>query len=72
MDNLLQGSTKHIWKKAVSNDWGGLSHSNDHGVASTDTIEYIDPSQVPTSRKVTYVHFVYDHQPLKTESWRVR
>ena len=27
---------------------------------------------MPTDRKVAYVSFVYAHQPLKTEPWRVR
>ena len=61
MDNLLQGPTKNIWNKALINEWGRLSHRNNHDVASTYTIEYIESSQVPTSNKVTYVSFVCDH-----------
>ena len=61
MDNLLQESTKNIWNKALSNEWGRLSQGNDHGVATTDTIEFIDPSQVPTGRKVTYIRCVCNH-----------
>ena len=67
MDNLSQGPTKNIWNKALSNKWGRLSQGNDHGEASTDTIEYIEPSQVPTGHKAIYVSFVYDHRPLKTK-----
>ena len=71
MDNLLQGPTKNICNKALSNEWGILSQGYYHGVASTDTIEFIEPSQIPTVRKVTYITFVCDYRPLKTEPWRV-
>ena len=61
IDNLLQGPTEKIWSKALINEWGRLSQGNDRDVASIYTIEYIEPSQVPTGCKVTYVSFVSDN-----------
>ena len=72
MDNLLQGYTKNIWNKVLINEWERLSYGNDHCVASTYTIEYIEPSQVFTDRIVTYVNSVCDHRPLKTDPRRER
>ena len=69
---MLQLPTKYIWNKTLSNEWLKLSQENDHGVVSTDTIEYIEPSQVPTGRKVTYVRFVCANWPLKTEPWKLK
>ena len=52
MDNMLQVPTKYIWNKAFSNEWGRLSHGNDHSVALTDTIECIESQQVPTGQNL--------------------
>ena len=67
MNNLIQGEHKDRWVKALSNEWGRLAQGNKHGVLATNTIKFIKPSQVPTDRKITYVSFVCDHIPLKTE-----
>ena len=72
MHELLQGPTNSIWNKALRNEWGRLAQGNNHGVTPTDTIEFIEPSQVPAGRKVTYVSFVYDHRPLNKEPWILR
>ena len=72
MDNLIQGEHKDRWVKALSNEWDRLAQGNKHGVLATNTIKFIQPSQVPNDRKITYVSFVCDHRPLKTEPWRVR
>ena len=65
MDTLVQVLIKYIWTKSLSNEWVRLLNDNDHGVASINTIEYIESSQVPTDRKVTYASFVCDHRPLR-------
>ena len=72
LDKLLQG--KHgptRWLPALSNKWGRLAQSNDLGVESTDTIDFIDFNQIPTNKKVTYASFACDHRPLKDEKWRI-
>ena len=46
---------------------GRLAKGNKYDVLATNKIEFIKPSEVPTDRKVTYVSFVCDHLPLKTE-----
>lgn len=71
MDNLINGPQGDTWTRALSNEWGRLAQGNDHGVLATNTIRFIAPSEVPSDRKVTYVSFVCDHRPLKTELWRV-
>ena len=51
-----------------------LSPSTMHHIwcLSTDTIDFIAPSLVPTDHKNMYVSFVCDHHSLKTEELRVR
>ena len=71
MDNLPKENPTR-WFKALSNEWGRLSHGNDAGVEYTDTIEYIAHTEVPKNEKVTYASFVCDCRPLKDEQWRVR
>ena len=73
IDTLLHGSDgKSRWKPALSNEWGRLAQGNYTGVESTDTIEFIQHTCVPTDKKVTYASFVCDHRPLKDEKWRIR
>ena len=49
-----------------------MAQGNDFGVVVTNTIARIEPSQVPTGRKVTYTIFVCYHHPSKIEEWHVR
>ena len=73
LDNLLasdDGPTK--WIPALSNEWSRLAQGNFSGVESTDTIDFISLSQVPSNKKVTYATFACDHRPLKEEKWRIR
>ena len=73
LDKLLQGPHgKSRWEPALSNEWGRLAQGNDMGVEATNTIKFIRYSDVPSSKKVTYLAFVCDERPLKDEKWRVR
>ena len=56
----------------MSNEWGRLAQGNDAGVASTNTIEFINQTLIPKAKKVTYGSFACDHRPLKDEEWRIR
>ena len=58
------------WILALSNEWGRLAQGNNAGVQSTDTVEFVALSEVPTTAAVTYDSFACDHRPLKTEEWR--
>ena len=69
---LLSGSRKDIWMKALSMEIGRLAQGNDYGVTATDTIEFIPHHLVPSEEKVTYASFVADHRPLKPEPDRIR
>lgn len=51
---------------------GRLAQGNDHGVKSTDTIDFIHQNEVPLNEKVTYAQFVGDERPLKPEKYCVR
>ena len=73
LDALLKsehGPTR--WSPALSNEWGRLAQGNNHGVESTDTIEFVLYKSVPHDKKVTYASFACDHRPLKDEEWQVR
>ena len=72
IDSLRSSPQKERWETALSNEWGRLAQGNIHGVAPTDTIQFIHFNQVPHDRDVTYASFVCDHRPLKSEPWRVR
>ena len=63
---------KNRWTPALSNEWGRLAQGSHTGVESTDTIDFIQYSSVPTDRKVAYASFVCYHRPLKDEEWRIR
>ena len=63
LENLIKENPTR-WFKALSNEWGRLSHGNDAGVEYTDTIEYIAHTEVPKNKKVTYASFVCDCRPL--------
>ena len=68
LNKLLQGKNGLTrWTPALSNEWGCLAQSNNTGVASIDTIEFIDYTFVPDNKKVTYGSFFCDHHSLKDE-----
>ena len=70
---LLKGpdGTK-IRNRALSNEWGRLSHGKNYGVKVTYMIRFIELSDAPTDQNVTYASFLCDYQSLKTKPWRVR
>ena len=72
LDALLPGENGNShWKPALSNEWGRLTQSKNAGVAATDTIKCVPYHNVPTTKKMTYDSFVYNHIPLKDEEWRI-
>ena len=72
LTNLLNGPTKEIWFKSISNEFGRLAQGNVYGVKATDTIDFIHKHEVPLAQQVTYASFVCDYRPLKSEPYRVR
>ena len=71
IDRVINGPTRHVLEKSLSNEWGQLSQGNENGVSHTDTIDLIHKHEVPQDIDVTYATFVMDHKPLKTEDYRV-
>ena len=72
LKHLLLGPDKQIWTQSLSNELGRLLKGNDAGVSSTDSIDFIYFSEVPSDKKVTYANFVCDYRPLKSEVYRTR
>ena len=64
IDSLLNSLDKEICTKSLSNEWGRLAQGSQHGVTSTDTIDFIHQYEVPTGSKVTYATYVVDYWPL--------
>ena len=59
------------WTPALSNKWGCLAQSNDAGVASTYTIDFIDHTLILKNKKFTYGSFACNHRLLKAEEWKI-
>ena len=72
LGSLRASPQGEVWEQALRNEWSRLAHGNDNGVPFTDTISFIEHSQVPSNKSVTYASFVCNHRPLKAEKWRVR
>ena len=71
IDTLLQGSDSTVWSASLSNELGRLAQGINGRVTFTNTIYFIPKHQVPLNKKVTYVNFVCDYKPLKTETNRI-
>ena len=62
MEKLLTGPDAHNkWIPALSNEQGRLAQGNDAGVQSTDTVEFVARSEVPTTAVMTYASFACDY-----------
>ena len=68
LDKLLAGSTKNIWKNALSNELGRIAQGIGN-INGNDVIDYINKCDVPNGRIVTYAHFICDHRPLKSDKY---
>ena len=51
LKHLLLGPDKQIWTQSLSNELGRLLKGNDAGVSSTDSIDSIYFSEVPSDKK---------------------
>ena len=61
------------WGSAMSKELGRLAQGvGERMKTGRDNIFYIQKSQVPTGRKVTYSTMVCDYRILKDYPWRVR
>ena len=72
IDDLLKGKIKPTWKIGLSNEISLFLQGVGDRVAGTDTIDFINKSEVPANKKVTYANFICDYRPLKTETHIVR
>jgi hypothetical protein len=69
----VTGHTTDVWTKSLAKELGRLANGVDTGVPEgTNTIFFINRSQVPTDRKVTYGRIVWTIRPQKKETHRTR
>ena len=78
LDKLLKRTNKEIWDRLNSNEWGrllpnevGKSIPENERIKVTGTIKFINKSQVPKGRKVTYANYFCAICPKKAENHRV-
>jgi len=71
LDSILVGPHKLGWNKGLKRV-GAFGTGNEYGVKSTDTIDFIPRSEIPSGQSVTYASFVLDYRPLKSEPYRIR
>ena len=71
----LKGTAAEIWSCSNANEWGRLipnrvekSRPKSERIACTGTIFFIHKSQVPKGRKITYVNWVCNIRPKKSET----
>ena len=69
---LLNGPSKIVWEKSLSNERERLDQGNMHGVKSLDTINFIHNHKIPQDRDITYATYVLDYRQLKSEPYPVR
>jgi hypothetical protein len=79
LKKLLRGTDAKIWERSLANEWGRLLP---HGIGEnrppaaqitgTGTLFFVEKSQVPKDRKVTYANFICNIRPQKSETHRVR
>ena len=55
----------------MSYELGRLTQGNDAGVKFNDRFDFIHQRDVQNDRKVTYVNFVWDYRPLKSDQYRI-
>ena len=72
MSSLLRGKDASIWNTSLANEFGRLAQGIKGRVTATDTIDFITQQEVPSHKKSTYINFICDHKPLKTEENRLR
>ena len=71
LSKLLKGDMTATWTTLLANEWGHLTKGIKNRVVGTDTIDFIQKSEIPKGQKVTYGNFVCNYRPLKTEQWLV-
>ena len=69
---LIRGTNKETWTKAFSKDIGRLAQGVGKHVKGTNTIFYIQHSEVPAGKRVTYGQIVVSIRTNKTETQQVR
>lgn len=70
LDQLITGDSAKTWKRATSNELGRLAQGICH-IQGNDVIDFINKSEIPSNKKVTYANMVCDFRPLKSKPYRV-
>ena len=69
---LRNPKSSKIWSKSASNEYGRLLQGNQYGVKGTNTMAFIEPHNIPTTKTITYASMVRDHRPLKAQQYCCR
>ena len=70
---LLRGPEGAQWSQGASNEIGRLAQGVlPHMPTGTDTIHFIEHTELPVGRKPTYLRVVAEYKPNKEEKHRVR
>ena len=78
LDGLLQGQDNNMWSTSLTNEIGRVSQGVGRNrpikerIKGTNTIFFICNRHIPRNVKITYVNFICDIKPHKTESHRTR
>jgi hypothetical protein len=79
LTKLLLGSDGKIWERSTANEWGrllahgiGKDRPQAEQIAGTGTLFFVNKSEIPAGRKVTYANFICNIRPQKSETHHVR
>jgi hypothetical protein len=79
LKKCLQSNDANKWNRGLCNEWGrvlqhgiGRNRPPNERIQGTGTVFFIQKSQVPKDRKVTYANFICTIRPQKAETHRVR
>jgi hypothetical protein len=71
MDLMNDQDLRPLWKRGFSNEAGGLFQGI-HDIPGTNTCFFMELTNIPKGRKITYGKIVCDYKPHKKEKERVR
>ena len=71
--HLLKTSSKQVWENGCSKEFARLCQGRSKDdTAGTDTITWIDPNELPSNKRPTYIRACANYRPQKADPFRVR
>ena len=71
IDSLLAGPHSTTWWTELANELERLTNGVHGHVCATNTIRFILWSNIPSDRQITYVNFICDYCPHKSEPYPI-